>query len=300
MDFKDDIIYSYNNNNKTYMKIKVGKQIYTISGFSRAALKTCIMILEINTVFDMGYMDEQAFAYDNKLISHGHMDHCGSLHTDHSARKFANIMKDKLYVMPVQCIIPYKMIASAFSEMNSGRSGKNVKMISELVDTILISSEKCDMIPLLFTGPYYVQSVLMEHKVKSYGYIIYMKSNRLKPEYIGLSGMEIKRLKETVGSITYMHFTPLVAYTGDTSINGLHMNPELFTVPILIMECTGFSPEDHITTKKGGHIHWDEIIEIISLFKNDKIIFICVYIQIISIFGAVFFVYSIHILPWKF
>jgi ribonuclease Z len=274
MDFKNEIMYSYTNNNKTFMKIKVGKQIYTIMGYSRAALKTSIMILEINTVFDMGYMDEQAFAYDNKVVSHGHGDHIGSLPSDHCARRFAEINKDKLYVMPEQCIEPYKMIASAFSEMNSGRSGKNIKMISELVDTILISSEKCDMIPLLYTGPYYVQSVLMDHKVKSYGYIIYMKSNRLKPEFVGLTGIEIKKKKEELGkdNLTYVHMEPMVAYTGDTTIAGVLRNNTLLNVPLLIMECTGFDMDDRKTTREGYHIHFSELIENHEKFMNEKII----------------------------
>lgn len=274
MDFKDEIMYSYDNNNKTYMKIKVGKQIYTISGFSRAALRTCMMILETNTVFDMGYMDEQAFAYDNKLISHGHMDHCGSLHTDHSARKFANIMKNKLYVMPQQCIIPYKMIASAFSEMNCGKSGNNVKMINNLVDTVLISSETCDMIPLLHTGPYFVQAVEMDHGVKSFGYIVYMKSNRLKPEFVGLSGQEIKKKKEEFGkdSITYVHMEPMIAYTGDTTILGVLQNEALLSVPLLIMECTGFDMDDIKTTSEGKHIHFSDIIKYHEKFMNERIV----------------------------
>lgn len=274
MEFKEELKYSYTNNNKTLLKIKVGKQFYTITGYSRAALRTCIMILELNTAFDMGYADEQAFAYDNKLISHGHMDHCGSLHTDHSARKFANITKNKLYVMPQQCIVPFKMIASAFSEMNSGRPGKNVKMINELIDTVLISSENCEMIPLLCTGPYYVQSILMEHKVKSYGYIVYMKSNRLKPEFVGLSGQEIKKKKEELGkdNLTYVHMEPMIAYTGDTTIEGVLRYDIMLNVPLLIMECTGFDIDDMKTTEEGYHIHFNDIIKYHEKFMNEKII----------------------------
>jgi ribonuclease Z len=268
--------YSYDNNNTTSIKFMIGKQEWYFEGFSRAGLKTSIVCPQINTIFDAGDMSPLAAAQDNMLISHGHMDHLGSLHFAHSSRKLNKNDKQRIVVMPDQCIVPFKHIAAAFSEMNSGRNTKNIHPLEHMVNTTIISSEEISshetMTDLINTGSYCVKSILMDHKVKSFGYIIYMKSNRLKPEYIRLSGKEIKQLKETVGCITYMHFTPLIAYTGDTSIKGLHMNPELFTVPILIMECTGFSPEDHIITKKGGHIHWNELLERSHLFKNDKII----------------------------
>jgi len=268
--------YSYDNNNTTSVKFMIGKQEWYFEGFSRAGLKTSIICPMINTIFDAGELSPLAAAQDNMLISHGHMDHLGSLHFAHSSRKLNNNMKQRIVVMPDQCIMPFKHISAAFSEMNCGRNSGIIRPMEHMVNTTILASEKItsydNMMELINTGSYCVKSILMEHKVKSFGYIVYMKSNRLKPEYIQLSGKEIKQLKETVGCITYTHYTPLLAYTGDTSINGLHQNPELFTIPILIMECTGFSKEDHVTTKKGGHIHWDELIENIALFKNQKII----------------------------
>ena len=73
-----DIKYSTTNNGETYLKMLVGSQTYTIRGYSRAGLRTSILIDEINVVFDMGYANDRAFSFDNKLISHGHTDHIGN------------------------------------------------------------------------------------------------------------------------------------------------------------------------------------------------------------------------------
>jgi ribonuclease Z len=270
------ILYSYNTTGTTSIRFKAFKQEWYFEGFSRAGLETTIICPQLNITFDAGRMSPLAAAQDNILISHGHMDHIGSLHFGHSSRKLNNNIKHRMIMMPNQCIEPCKHIAAAFSEMNCGRNTNKIHPIEHMVNTTIIPCEKIDtienMMELINTGSYCVKSILMDHKVKSYGYIVYRKSQRLKPEYTQLTGKEIKHIKETVGNITNDHFEPMLSYTGDTSISGLHMNPEVFTVPILIIECTGFSMDDHMITKKGKHIHWDDILEIIPLFKNEKII----------------------------
>ena len=115
-----DIKYSTTNNGETYLKMLVGSQTYTIRGYSRAGLRTSILIDEINVVFDMGYANDRAFSFDNKLISHGHTDHIGALYTDYCARQLYNVNKPNLIIMPKQCIKPFTMISSAISEMNCG------------------------------------------------------------------------------------------------------------------------------------------------------------------------------------
>jgi len=272
-----DIKYSTENNGETYMKITIGKNAWTITGYSRAAIKTCIMINELNLAFDMGYASDHGFALDNKLISHGHCDHIGALHTDHCTRAMFNINKDKLYIMPFQCIKPFKLVVSGISEMNNGRLSTNIKILDNLVQTNIVESESClnDYYPLLSKGQkseYVVKSFLMDHKVTSFGYIIYRKSEKLKPEYTNLDRDAIIALKKHMTKLTDTFYTPLLAYTGDTTIEPIIKNPELLNVPLLIMECTGFSDDDTDSVQCGKHIHFKDIINNQELFKNEKIL----------------------------
>ncbi len=275
-----EIKYSTENNGETYLKIQVGSQTYTLRGYSRAGLRTCISIDELNVVFDMGYAMERAFSYDNKLISHGHTDHIGGLHIDHCARKLNNINKQKLIVMPKQCIKPFKIIASAVSEMNSGKLGENVKFLDTLVLTNLIESEFCELNLLNLIGngksnsEYWVKSFQMDHKIKSFGYVIYRKSQKLKPEYLHLKPHEIVQIKKTIGekNITTEVYTPLVGYTGDTTITGVLAYEEFLTVPLLIIECTGFASEDNCTCCEGKHIHINDLVMHENLFQNQHIV----------------------------
>lgn len=275
-----NIKYSTENNGETYIKLQVGPHQYTLRGFSRAGLRTCITIDELNIVFDMGYANERAFSFDNKLISHGHTDHIGALHIDYCARKLFNINKQKLVIMPKQCIKPFKMIASAVSEMNCGKSGENIKIFDTLIETSIVESESCELEYSNLIGnsnsksEFWVKSFLMDHKVKSYGYIIYRKSRKLKSEYSGLDGPEIIKLKQRIGeqNLTTDVFTPLVGYTGDTTINGVIKHYEFLSVPLLIMECTGFASDDNCDCCDGKHIHINDIILHNELFSNKKIV----------------------------
>ena len=275
-----EIKYSPDNNGETYIKLQVDVNTYTIRGYSRAGLQTCIIISELNIVFDMGYANKHAFSIDNKLISHGHCDHIGALHIDHCARKLNNNDKKKLFIMPRQCINPFKIIASSISEMNCGKSGDNFKFFESLMLTDLVEAEFCENSYYNLIGSskneseYWVKSFVMDHKIKSYGYIIYRKSKKLKSEYTGLSKEEIIELKKNIGksNLTTDILTPLVGYTGDTTIHGIISHEEFLSVPLLIMECTGFANDDNCTCHEGKHIHINDLILHSHLFVNKQIV----------------------------
>ena len=274
------LLYSTDNNGETYLELKVGTQIYTLKGFSRAGLKTCIIVPSLNVCLDMGYSNKGAFCCDNKLITHGHTDHIGCLHYDHCTRKLYNIDKEKMFIMPEQCIKPFKMVTSAISEMNCGKSGENIKVFDKLLLTNIVSSEDCQTKYQELIGSskpkseYVVKSFVMDHGIKSYGYIIYRLSKKLKKEYRGLNSKEIVEIKKKVGNanLTTNIYTPLIGYTGDTTIYGVLNNKEFLDVPLLIMECTGFSHEDKDLCAKGKHIHWDDIVSNYKSFTNKQIV----------------------------
>lgn len=55
------------------------------------------------------------------------------------------------------------------------------------------------------------------HVIPSQGYVIYTMNQKLKQEFIGLPGTEIKRLKLSGVEITNTVSTPEIAFTGDTT-----------------------------------------------------------------------------------
>ncbi|KAK4350506.1 hypothetical protein RND71_029819 [Anisodus tanguticus] len=100
------------------------------------------------------------------------------------------------------------------------------------------------------------------------GYIVYSVKQKLKQEYAGLPGDEIKRLKLSGVEITYTTTAPEVAFTGDTTSDFIKdsENVDVLRAKILIMESTYV--EDKTTAdnaREYGHTHLSEVIqEVIS------------------------------------
>ena len=61
---------------------------------------------------------------------------------------------------------------------------------------------------------YYVVPFPTQHRVQSYGFILYKKRSRLKPEYEGLSNEEIKAVMIQGHEIREADVSAELAYTG--------------------------------------------------------------------------------------
>jgi ribonuclease Z len=116
-------------------------------------------------------------------------------------------------------------------------------------------------------------AVATTHTVPSVGYQVWLRRKKLKPEYQGLTGDEIRDIRLSGVEVSAEIRTPLICYMGDTSPAGLDNNPTVFESKILITELTFFRPE-HRKDKlhKFGHTHLDDLIERADRFNNELII----------------------------
>ncbi|MGV2334370.1 MAG UNVERIFIED_CONTAM: hypothetical protein LVR18_09720 [Planctomycetaceae bacterium] len=111
------------------------------------------------------------------------------------------------------------------------------------------------------------------HTVPSVGYIVYDVRKKLRPEFNGLSGEQIRDLRLQGTEVSAEFLSPLVCFTGDTSPHGLDAHPDVYTSSILITEMTFFRPE-HRREKihKFGHMHLDDFLDRAQRFQNELII----------------------------
>jgi ribonuclease Z len=103
--------------------------------------------------------------------------------------------------------------------------------------------------------------------------LVWERRNKLKEEYHGLTGEQIRDLRLSGTPVTRELRTPLVAYTGDTSPAGLDNYPPAYEAKILITEMS-FIRAKHRREKihKFGHMHLDDFIERADRFKNELIV----------------------------
>jgi ribonuclease Z len=111
------------------------------------------------------------------------------------------------------------------------------------------------------------------HTVPSLGYIIWERRRKLKPEFQGLTGDQIRDLRFSGVEVSGEVRVPLVCYTGDTAPAGLDACESVYDAKILITELTFFRPE-HRKEKihKFGHMHLDDILARAGKFRNELII----------------------------
>jgi ribonuclease Z len=111
------------------------------------------------------------------------------------------------------------------------------------------------------------------HTIPSVGFLVWERRRKLKDEYHGLTGDQIRDLRLSGVEVTRELRTPLVCYTGDTNPAGLDAYPPVFEAKILITELSFIRP-NHRREKihKFGHMHLDDFVERADRFKNEVIV----------------------------
>ncbi|KAD4888940.1 hypothetical protein E3N88_21013 [Mikania micrantha] len=248
---------------------------YPIEGLSIAGHETCVILPTLNLAFDIGKCPQRAISQQFLFISHGHMDHIGGLPMYVATRG--------LYRMSPPTIVVPKVIK------------ENVEKIFEAHRAMDQSELKHTLIGLDFGEEFYLRKDMKVKAFKTYhvipsqasclyssllhilGYVIYSVKQKLKPEYVGLPGDEIKRLKFSGVEITFTTTSPEVAFTGDTTSDFIvdSNNADVLKAKVLIMESTYV--EDTMTVdnaREYGHTHLSEIVNYANRFENKAIVLI--------------------------
>jgi len=231
----------------------------TVEGYSRAAVQSYWRVPELKMGFDLGAQPWEFMGIDTWFVSHTHLDHIAALPVYVARRRMMKMTPPTIY-LPEHAIGAVEQMLRAVSRLDRGR------LPCELIpvaagDTIEISRE------LLVTA------VATTHTVPSLGYIVWQRRQKLKEEYQGLQGEQIRDLRLSGTEVTHETRTPLLGYLGDSSPPGLDNNPEFYEAKILIAEMT-FVAKQHRKDKihKHGHMHLDDFVDRQDRFHNDHIL----------------------------
>ncbi len=231
----------------------------TIEGYSRAAVQSYWRIPELKIGFDMGgspwsFMGTQTF-----FLSHAHLDHMAALPAYVARRRMMKMDPPTIY-LPAEVVEPVERMLRSWQRLDRGR------MICELIG--VSAGEEYEL-----SREHVVTPFPTKHTVPSMGYVVWERRKKLKPEYQGLSGEEIRDIRLSGMDVSAEQRTPLVCYAGDTAPAGLDNFPAVYEATVLITEMTFFRPE-HRKEKihKFGHTHLDDIISRAERFQNELII----------------------------
>lgn len=226
---------------------------------SVGGLYTVVQLPSYKIAIDLGVCPRSSFNKGHIFFTHTHADHIAGVIRHCASRR--------LLGLPPPTYVIGQEDASNFKEFMS-HAGKLVRSDMEYKvlevspgDRIPINQHTC------------VRSYRSIHKAPCQGYVVCEIRTKLKPEYHGLKGDELQGLRELGFSLTTEIETPLVTYTGDTTIDVFHREPILQTVKVLITEVTFFEDDvDKIEAKRRGHMHIDDIIDNPELFCQPAIV----------------------------
>lgn len=231
----------------------------TIDGYSRGAVQSYWRVQELKIGFDIGASPWSYMGLPSYLISHCHLDHLAGLPALVARRKMMKMAPPKLYV-PAETVSPIEGMLRSWQRLDYCRMVYEIHGV-EPGDEFELSRE-------------HVVTVLKTyHTVPSVGYIVWERRKKLKPEYVGLSGTEIRDLKFSGTEVTHEIRVPRIAYLGDSTAQVFDDHPELYEAQILISEMT-FYRKDHRAAeiRKFGHMHLDDYIERADRFQNELIL----------------------------
>jgi len=232
---------------------------FTIEGYSRAAVQSYWRIPELKIGFDLGGSPWSFTGIPAIFVSHSHLDHLAAIPVYVARRRMMRMEPPTIY-LPQGSLETVRRILDLWQRLDRGR------MVCELVgvkpgDEIELSRE------------HVVTVFKTEHTVPSVGYVVWERRKKLRAEFQGLSGEQIRDLRYSGKEVSQEFRFPLVCYVGDTAPGGLDAYPPVYQAKILITELTFFRPE-HRKEKihKFGHTHLDDLIERAEKFQNELII----------------------------
>ena len=232
----------------------------TIEGYSCAMVQSVWRIPEWDVGFDLGALPWTFLPTPTWFVTHAHIDHFAGLPILTSRRAIMD------YPVPTTIYLPEDVVDDAYAmlklweRLDKGPQSCNLKGLAP-GDEVVLSPHQV------------VTAFATRHPVPSLGYAVWERRHKLKAEYQGMTGEQIRVLRSSGVAVTEEQRVPLLCYTGDTSPPGLDENPVTFAAKILITEMS-FVRVNHPREKihAFGHMHIDDFIERADRFENELII----------------------------
>lgn len=240
---------------------------FTITGYSTALFSTWYFIEEAGVLFDAGDgltagLMQKARKINHAFISHADRDHLTGLlqFRQLNAREGA----PKIYY-PKHCgsFPALKEFSENFDPHSRGALWQGIE----------------DNESLQISKDLYVKAIRNNHvraaegTFKSMGFALYRQVAKLKAQYQGLSGEELKNLKKERGEeeITDKRHSNLIIYSGDTPVDDYQ---KWNNTKVLIHEATFLEAQeqDHNNKQRNLHSNIEEVMKMVTELNIETLV----------------------------
>jgi ribonuclease Z len=232
---------------------------YTIRGISVAGIYTSLYVRELGVLFDVGIAARSCAGAANVFLSHAHADHSGALVALLGMRGLLRMPPPRVF-MPAEIADSTREALSLFS--------REQRYEFAIAAEPMLPGDEHALRPDL-----YVRAFRTHHTGPSLGYQFFSRVPKLKASYLSLPGREIAERRKSGDDIFDYEERLELAYATDTLLTVIETMPSLLTTRVLILECSFLDERKSIASSRaGGHVHLDELLEKASAFENEAIV----------------------------
>jgi ribonuclease Z len=230
-----------------------------LRALSVGGLETCHWLPRWKVAFDIGRCPLEVVDCRTVLFTHAHMDHLGGI-AYHTATRALRKQPPPVYVVPHHCTDDLARLFEVWRALDRSDMPHELVPLGPGEEHVLPNQ----LVARPFAAP---------HSAPCQGYSLWSKKEKLKPEFHGLDGRELARLRRTGTVLGDVVETPELAFTGDTKIEVLEQQDVVRRARVLLLECTFV--DDRVSVdeaREKGHVHLYEIAERAELFQNEAIL----------------------------
>jgi ribonuclease Z len=232
----------------------------SLRGFSRAGLATAIRVQPLGLLLDAGLGAQAFLGVRQVLISHLHPDHWVALPQLLSMRKLLGHP-----ALPV--LVPADRLEAVACFLEAGQATARTRWRYELVP-----AEPGVPVPV---GPDRTATPFAVPHLDppSLGYVVHERRHRLRPELVGLDAAALAARRRRGEPVDEAVSAPVLAYSGDTTIEGLRQAPEdLHRAQVLLVECSFAAPEHRDQARETEHVHLEDLAPLLPDLQNGAVV----------------------------
>jgi ribonuclease Z len=220
---------------------------------SLAGIATTVAFPDWSLCIDMGSLTSAALRCDVAAFTHGHSDHVAGLNQFLGVRRLYG-MKPPRLLAPASLAPVLQRLVDVLGELQ----GRPFESVVEAVPP----GGEVEIGRGLLVRPFPVV-----HSVPTFGWAVVRRVQKLRPEFVGLPGPRIERLKADPAAAIFEEIdSTRIAVTGDTQLQGLDLgHRDIQAAEVLMIETTFLDAErrDANAAKIGGHVHLDDLGDVL-------------------------------------